>query len=74
MKNQTTKTPRFIHISVNFDFKTKAQLYIQKPTNPGRPDGSAQYLWFFKMELALYHPSGAQNFEVAPKCLEKSLA
>ena len=58
-ENQTTKTPRFIHISVTFDFKTKAQRYIQRRTNPGRPDGSAQDLWFFKMELALYDPSGA---------------
>jgi hypothetical protein len=59
MKDQTTKTPRFIHISVTFNFKTKAQRYIQGHTNPGQPDGSAQYLCVFKMELALYDPSGA---------------
>jgi hypothetical protein len=59
MKDQTTQTRRFIHISVTFDFKTKAQLYIQERTNPGRPDGSTQYLRLFKMELALYDPTGA---------------
>ena len=59
MKNQTTKAHRFIHISVTFDFRTKAQLYIQERKNPGRPDCSAQYLCFFKTEFALYHPFGA---------------
>jgi hypothetical protein len=37
---------------------------------PGDLTVAPNILCVFKMELALYHPSGAENFEVAPKCLE----